>query len=144
MIEKILEGAGLYAMASRASAVAKATAKRSALYAVALLFALAGLGFFISAIWLSLAAALGAVAASLWVGGGLMVVALLLIMLGLIVGRVAPAPPLPQASMPDALQTATQLLADVQQQFKGKKGSGLQAAATAAAVGFVVAKLLRR
>ena len=144
MIYKILEGAGIYALARHAALVARATAKRSAVFAVALIFAIAGLGFFISAIWLSLAAALGAIAASLWVGGGLFAVALLLVMVGVIVGRVGPPPAQPQAALPEAIETAAQLLADVQQQFKGKKGSGLQAAAAAAALGFVVARLLRK
>ena len=144
MIESLLALAGIDELARHSSSVAKSIVKRCAIFGIAALFAIAAIGFFLSSVWLAVAAEQGAIMASVWVGGGLFVIALLFVLIGMNVGHVPKYSRQSLAAAPNPVQAATELLAQVERQFKGKKGSGLQAAATAVALGFIASRFMRR
>lgn len=144
MTYSLLKIAGVATAANRATMAAKSALRRTAVYAVAGVIGLVGSAFLLSALWIYLAQWLGPVQAGLWVGGGLMGAAVLVLLVGMSIGRSSTDTLHMGSPEPDPVEVASRMLTEFQQQFKGKKGSGLQAAATAVAAGFLLSRLLRK
>lgn len=104
---------------------------------------LLGAGFLLAALWLYLADWYGPLAANLWIGGGLVLIGIIVV----VAGKQKQPPPKPaQTALGDIpeLQPYVNAVAGQIDELLNKKGAGLQSAAVLAGVGFIVGRLLRR
>lgn len=142
LVEMAIAAVGVQQIAGRARTAAKA----AAISAIAGLVGLVGAGFLTAGLWTYLAQSQGSVAASLWVGAGFVVLALIVLVVGRSMAGAAPAPvrnvadsqPLPDLNA--LLGTAGKTAQD---QFNAPGGAS-QTAALVALAGFVIGRLLKR
>jgi len=136
-MQQLIRLTGLTFAANRVRQNLKRAAFQWVTAAAAVAVAVVGGGFLIQALWVYLAIVFDPIAASLWIGGGFIALAVLILLIGWMVSpRTAPRPSPALAVSPDAIAKELSV--------GSLAGYRVQAVAVAVLTGFAIGRVLMR
>lgn len=136
-MQHLIRLTGLALAANRVRQNLRRAVIRRVTAAAAFAVAVVGGGFLIEALWVYLAMAFDPIAASLWIGGGFVALAVVILLIGSMISpRTAPRPSPALAMSPDAISRELTV--------GSLAGYRVQAAAVAVLAGFAIGRVLMR